>query len=210
MLELDDKPVGKGQERTCYVHPDDPNKAVKVLHGDKRKQTLREIACYRELEARRSPVSFSHLPRFYGWTSTNKGEAIVVDLVRDYDGSISKSLKQLLYDGHSIEEFTPQLRDLKRYFLDNRVVFNNDMSRQNLLFQKVAPGLARLVIVDGIGDHVRIKTLNAIPFLVRHKIRRRWERFERKMSLAAAQIADERRSAGVPDTCFEPAFTTPD
>jgi len=175
MLQINTDPIGKGKERTCFVHPDDPQKAIKVPHGDISEQSRREIKFYRKLQKRGG--SDPHIPRFYGLCETNLGQGIVVDMIRDQDGEISRPLNWYLAEGYPIEDFESYLDTLRQSFLQNLIIFNHDMTVGNLLFQKVSSTCARLVVIDGLGDVVIVDWLDVFPSLVRRKISRRWQRF---------------------------------
>ena len=175
MLQLTRKPIGMGKERMCFVHPEDPRLAIKISTGDVSKQSEREIRFYRKLE-KRGGVDSKHVPGFHGICETNRGRGIVVDLIRDYDGQISRPLNWYLAQGYPIEEFEPFLEELKQSFLENLIVFNHDMQVGNILVQKTSASKFRMVAIDGLGDVVTID-LDIFPFMVRRKIRRRWQRF---------------------------------
>lgn len=175
MLQINTDPVGKGKERACFVHPDDPQKAIKIPHGDSSEQSRREIKFHQKLQKRGG--SDPHIPRYYGLCDTNLGQGIIVDMIRDQDGEISRPLNWYLAEGYPIEDFEPYLDQLKQSFLQNLVIFNHDMTVGNLLFQKVSVGAARLVAIDGLGDVVVVDWFDVFPSLVRRKISRRWRRF---------------------------------
>lgn len=174
------EPLGVGQERACYVHPDDPDKVVKVQRGDADKQTRRELAFYRWLD-RRGDVSYDHIPRFYGKVETNLGPGFVVDRIRDFDGAESQALWWYFERGYPLAEFGPYLEELRQALLDNRIVFCVDMGRFNVLFRRESPGDARLVVIDGLGNHTAINWLDNIDYFVRRKIERRWQRFATRL-----------------------------
>lgn len=176
MLQIITDPIGKGKERACFVHPDDPQKAIKISIGSVSKQSRREIKFYRRLK-QRGGVNDPHVPRYYGLCETNLGRGIVVDLIRDQDGQISRPLNWYLAEGYPIEDFEPYLHELKKSFLHNLIIFNHDMTVGNLLFQKVSATSARLVAIDGLGDVVIFGWLDVFPPVARRKISRRWARF---------------------------------
>lgn len=176
MLQINTDPVGEGKERSCFVHPDDPQKAIKISRGEINQQSRREIKFYRRLQ-KRGGVNDPHVPRFYGLCETSLGQGIVVDLIRDQDGEISRPLNWYLAEGYPIEDFEPYLEELKQSFLRNLIIFNHDMTIGNLLFQKLSATSARLVAIDGLGDVVVVDWFDVIPLLLRRKITRRWERF---------------------------------
>ena len=193
MLQLTSQPIGRGKERACYVHPEDPRKAVKVPYGKIDQQTRRDIKFYRKL-ARRDSGENPHVPGFHGTCETNLGKGIVVDLVRNYDGEISRPINWYLAQGVPLEEFDVYLEELKQAFLKHLVIFNHDLTIGNLLFQRTSTRSARLVAIDGLGDVVTFDFLNLFPFLVRRKIRRRWMRFMRRMYMAN-ETSQQRQTA---------------
>ncbi len=176
IINLTSEPVGQGRERTCYVHPDDPAKLIKIPKPGIDTQTRREIVFYQKLQ-KRGKIDYTHIPCFYGQVETSLGDGILVDLIQDADGTVSRSMRWYLNHGVSIQVFEPYLQELKQYLLSNLVIFNHDLVLDNLLFQKYSQNESRLVIIDGIGDVVKIQWLNRFPSHVRAKINRRWERF---------------------------------
>lgn len=176
MLQINTDPIGQGKERSCFVHPDDPHKAIKISIGDTDEQSRREIKFYQNLK-QRNVSGAPHAPGFYGLCETNLGQGIVVDLIRDQNGNVSKPLNWYLNEGYPIEEFEPYLDALKQSFLQQLIIFNHDMTVGNLLFQKISTTQARLVAIDGLGDVVALDWFDVFPFLVRRKIQRRWARF---------------------------------
>ncbi len=176
MLKIISEPIGIGRERACYVHPEDPRLAIKMPKGDVSDQTKRDLKFYRGLK-KRGVKGIPHIPGFHGLCDTNLGRGIVVDLIRNYDGEISRPLNWYLAQGVPIEEFERFLEELKQSFLNNLIIFNHDLTIGNLLFQKTSTGSARLVAIDGLGDVVAIDWFDRFPFLVRRKINRRWKRF---------------------------------
>jgi hypothetical protein len=197
ILQITTKPIGVGGERVCYQHPEDPTKAVKVQKGEIKKQTLRELKFYRALQ-RKKVKNFKHIPRFYGMVRTNLGEGFVVDLVTDFDGRQSKSLNWYFKQGYPLSEFYPYLEELKQHFLQNLIVFNNRRSPSNLLFKRVSDHEARIVVIDGLGDHAAINWLDAFAYFAHRKINRRWNRFIARLQNCSAEMM--REYGGLPRT----------
>lgn len=182
MLQITKKPIGMGKERMCFVHPEDPRLAIKVARGEISIQSRREIKFYRKLEKR--GVSDIHIPGFHGLCETNHGTGIVVDLIRNYDGEISRPLNWHLAEGYPIEDFEPGLEELKQSFLENLIIFNHDMTIGNLLVKKISASRVRLVAIDGLGDVVLVDWFDVLPSLARRKIQRRWQRFITRVYLS--------------------------
>lgn len=204
-LHITSAPIGEGRERICYVHPEDERKLVKVQKGDIDKQTRRELALYRFLQ-RRKHADYSQIPRFYGRVRTNLGPGFVVDLIRDFDGGISKPLGWFFEQGYPVQEFMPYLEELKAYLMDNQIVINVDLTRSNVLFQKLSPEKACLVAIDGIGNHSAINWFDGFRSVSDGKISRRWERFMKQLVARSEQTIRNINAAPKP---LEAAYRRP-
>ncbi len=189
-LQITTDPIGEGQERICYVHPDDPNKLVKVQKGESDKQTRREMKLYRRLMRRKS-TNFSQLPRFYGKVQTNLGRGFVTDLVRDFDGGISNPLYWFFKRGIPVSEFYAYLEDLKQYLLANQIVISADIGRTNVLFQKLSSQRAQLVVIDGLGNHSAINWFDGLRMVSSSKINRRWDRFYKRLLVYSDEMLND-------------------
>ena len=190
ILQITSEPIGVGQERACYLHPEDAHKVIKIQKGESDKQTRRELILYNNL-ARREMLDFKHIPQYYGQLKTNLGEGFVVDLIADYDGAVSRSLWWHFEQGYPLAEFMPYLDELRQYLLDNLIIFSVDMGRYNVLFQKISPQQARLVVIDGLGNHSAINWFDNIAWFARRKIKRRWHRFISRLQNYSEQMMHE-------------------
>ena len=139
-------------------------------------------------------TNFNHIPRYYGKIDTNLGRGMVFDLVSDFDGRISQSLWDYFQQGIPLSEFDPYLEELKQYLLDNLVVFSADMGRFNVLFQRLSESSARLVVIDGLGNHTAMNWLDVVPGLARRKINRRWQRFITRLQRYSDEVMQKRES----------------
>lgn len=193
-LTLASDPIAQGRERTCFLHPEDPAKIIKVSIGTETTQSTREIKFFEDLE-KFGLSNYRHLPRYHGTIETNLGHGLVVDLICDHDGSISKSLEWHIDNGISIAEAEKYLEELRRYLLDNLIIFNHDLCCANLLLQKISADSAHLVIIDGLGDVVSIPWLNRFPSHVRSKISRRWARFMDRFYAEKYVVRRQQRSS---------------
>ena len=198
MLKITSEPIGTGRERACYIHPEDPRLAIKMPMGEVSVQTQRDLKFYRKLK-KRGIKGIPHLPDFHGLCETNLGRGIVVDLIRNYDGEISRPLNWYLAQGVPIEEFEQYLEELKQSFLRNLIIFNHDMTIGNLLFQKPSSRTAQLVVIDGLGDVVAIDWFDSFPFLARRKINRRWKRFIEHI-YSTPEVRQQRGKTMTPDS----------
>ena len=175
VLNICAEPIAEGRERSCFLHPDDASKVIKIPTGSETTQTRREIDFFEKLQ-KRDLSDYSHLPHYFGTVDTNLGRGLVLELICDFDGEVSRSLQWYLEQGIPIAEAEAHLQSLKEYMLENLIIFNHDLFSGNLLLRKTAENSAQLVIIDGLGDVVSVDWLNYFPFHVRSKIERRWSR----------------------------------
>ncbi|PHQ89449.1 MAG: hypothetical protein COB42_06940 [Sulfurimonas sp.] len=181
-LELKEEDfIGKGNERICYAYPTDNHKAVKVSYNQnigRSKQTETEISYYKLLLKKR-PMNWKHLPKFYGEIKTNKGDGFIIELIKDYDGQVSKSFAYYI-NKFGVETYNNQLQEYKEFFINYQVIFNYGMMPKNILLRKNSEVESHLVLIDGLGDITYFTFLNKIPYFARKKINRRWNKFVAK------------------------------
>ncbi|PID62754.1 MAG: hypothetical protein CR974_03150 [Gammaproteobacteria bacterium] len=176
--------IGSGIERSVYVHPDNPNQLVKVVHPDEKdSQTKREVAYYEKLIARLPDTAeaWKHIPHFYGVQATNRGDCPVFEAIRDFDGEISKTF-QFYLERDGLALYRSELDELKCYLLKYAILINSGIIWPvNLVLKRVNENEQILVVVDALGDPVAIKFFNLFPYFVKQKILRRWERLEKNL-----------------------------
>ena len=186
MLKLLDE-IGRGKERICYLHPYDNTKIIKVIHTSKSKQMKRELIIYNQLKNRQN-INYDHIPNFYGEVVTDRGTGYIFDVVINSDKTISKSLHYYLKSGFSLEEFHSQLEQLKAYLFSHKILFCNDVSYEgNILVKENIDGSLRLIIIDGLGDVILFNWINKIDYLLKQKIKRRWERCIQRLKVFDAE-----------------------
>lgn len=86
--------VGKGMHKEVYYHPYDKGLCVKLLYSEADVDWERELH-YRNVRAKRKQKSIL-LPEYFGAVTTNKGTGHIFELVCDYDGEASITLKEYL------------------------------------------------------------------------------------------------------------------
>lgn len=180
MIELDPTTlIGKGLHRECFVHPLDPSLCIKIVVAGTINENHREASYYRHL-ARRG-ISWKMLTRFHTLEATTLGEGAVFDLVRDYEGTVSRTLAHYLgsatLEGSLETALGNALGHLKTYLLDNRII-TMTLKPKNILFRLDGPTSGTLVIVDNIGNSDFLPIANYSGALARRKIQRKWRRFE--------------------------------
>ncbi len=179
MIELSDSDmIGKGLHRECFAHPDHPGRCIKIIVNGDSDENTREAKYLRFLESQGGALDM--LTRYHGRIETNRGEGAVFDLVRDFDGGVSKTLAHYLENPELTARYTDALRaglsDLLSYLLANRVI-TMTIKPKNILFQRSGEHSGKLVVVDNIGNSDFIPLANYIPAIARAKIKRKWTRF---------------------------------
>ena len=174
--------IGHGAHRACYVHPGNPDLCVKILLARGREEMKRELSYYGFLAKRH--VSWRALPHFHGLVETNLGKGAVFELIRDDTGEISRTLEYYLanreHTRNNYHALSRALKDLKSALCEDNII-TMTLKPKNIVFQRLAPGRGRLVVVDNIGnsDFVRICSYSA--YFGRKKILRKWRRFESRL-----------------------------
>ena len=176
--------IGRGLRRECYFHPEDESKCVKVVVAGDHKETVREQSYYRLLEKR--GISWKMLARFYGNVETNRGPGAVFELVRDYNGNVSRTLAHYFsaVDAAdlSYQMLSRELPLLRQYLLQWKIV-TMSIKPDNIALKKVNASEGHLVVIDNIGNSDFIPICNYVDFMAVRKIRRKWRRFKDSLAI---------------------------
>jgi hypothetical protein len=183
MIELNESLFfAKGSTRKCFFHPNDANLCIKVplINEGKRtrgilKAISRENVFYKKLKKR--GISWRHLSEYKGDVDTNLGKGSVYQLIRDHDGSVSKSLENYLESNYFVQNVNVLLKlldDLYLYIQKNRILTTSLLPR-NIVINKTINDF-KLVIVDDIGNSEFLPISQFIPILAEKKIKRKWDR----------------------------------
>ena len=180
MLKLESSALlGRGLRRECYFHPEDENKCIKIVVAGDHKETVREQSYYRLLEKRN--IDWRMLASFYGNVETNLGEGAVFELIRDYNGEVSKTLVHYFSADNETDRNYPYLYQallaLKQYLLKWKIV-TISLKPQNIVFKKTNESEGFLVVIDNIGNSDFIPICNYVGWMATRKIHRKWQRFE--------------------------------
>lgn len=169
--------IGKGRDRICYEHPSDPEQCIKISIKSN-KQSKREVRYFNYLK--RKQVDLSKISICLGKVITNKGLGYSFHLIRDFDGKVSKTLKQCIESREfTIQEIQPSLVELKSYLITNKICVR-DISPSNISCQKIHNKI-NLFIIDGVSN----ASIN--PLTIRYKalinaaIEKSWESLNRKL-----------------------------
>jgi hypothetical protein len=133
------------------------------------------------LFGRIGPQMSQHLPQSYGMVETDLGPGLVLDLVRDCDGKISRSLRELISTGFELNQFRSAFDELGRFLLEHTVL-TRSLLDHNIAVQRRQDGGWRMYLIDGFGDPAWLPLARWVRHLGLRKVRRRiataWGRFE--------------------------------
>ena len=178
VIELSEKLIiGKGRDRICYEHPMAFNLCIKMsITTDK--QSIREMRYFNFLK--RKQTDLSKISTFLGKVKTNKGLGYSFDLIRDYDGKVSKTLLQSLESNAcSLEQVRPLISELKQYLMVNKICVR-DISPSNISCQKNKDGI-NLYIIDGVSNSNFNPLTIRLQSLINKAIEKAWKGLNRKL-----------------------------
>ncbi len=192
------EPFAVGGRRLCFVHPGDPAVCIKINRVDDDRfdrlprKRLVPASLRRGLDdnrhdrrilsslQRRLGRRFAHLPRYHGEIDTDLGRGIAIDLIRDSDGRIARTIRNLIVEGVPLEELKPGFNEFAGYLVRHRVL-TRALLDHNIVAAHGADGGWTFHLVDGFGDPAFISLGTLIPPVGRAKMRRRaadaWRRF---------------------------------
>lgn len=166
--------IGKGAHKHCYVHPEKNDFCIKIANEHCFKEVKKELNYYKHLKATHSLTDV--LPDYYGQVETNLGPGYVYDIIRDYNGDISKPVDFYFQDKEETESLKKAFLELADSLLINNIV-TRSLKERNILYQHTAPGESKLVIVDDIGPTELIPITNYVSLFARKKIKRKLYEF---------------------------------
>lgn len=173
MIELSKlEPFAIGGRRQCYIHPEFPGICLKIARPEcspdvLAKQSnwlrrLRKIArgfdenmndwkVLSSLQKAGSDEVWAHLPALKGWMETDRGRALAMELIRDYDGLISRSLLDWINTHGSRPCLFRAIDDFCRFW-ESQTIPSRSLGLHNIVMQEFEPGSYRLVFIDGFGS----------------------------------------------------------
>ena len=182
MIHLpDDLFIGSGRMRDCYLHPDNPDLLIKVRNGhcpEGKDPNGFELAHWERI--RRVHGKLPGIIDCHGYVETDRGTGLVVDCVRNHDGSLAPPLAVILDSprGWDLERIRAGLAAYLEELV-NRNIQLFDLNAGNLVIRKGENGTLQPVSIDLKGpydNHEFIPVSTHIPWFSRRKIARRAKR----------------------------------
>jgi len=165
------EPFARGGNRLCFVHPDNPNRCIKVRRPDftladcRRKKgfpkNLRPLSYFDDnreefkvmmaLERQHGKNIFSHISLCYGFEDSDMGKGLVSELIRNRDDRISQTLKKYIWDHGMDDPIQNAVRALADFWL-RECIPSRDLLLHNIVVQMSGDKIDRLVVIDGLGS----------------------------------------------------------
>jgi|GEM_PF-2492158 len=169
MLELTDKHfLGKGLNRSVYLHPENKKWCIKILH-DKNpwEKSENEVRYLKKVQRWKRGVKKVH-PRYIGVVETNFGRGRVFKLIRDKGTQkISLNLEdyvaQQMLNEAKIVELERALEKMIARMHRARLVAR-DVHAKNICVKQLKSGI-RMMLIDGIGHNAFLPFLDWVSFL---------------------------------------------
>ncbi len=204
MINLDGMtPFAKGGNRLCFVHPNNPNRCLKVVHPgllDEIKKNkswykrlrsiksfddnLREQQAYNQKALRKDdPGIWSHLAKWYGMTETNIGMASETELITN-GGEIAETLEAYLFREGTTEEIKLSIEKFQSWLREHLILTKN-LIPHNLVLGHENDKIV-IKIIDGLGSQAFIPLPNYSDFFAKRYVERRidllWSRINWDLS----------------------------
>ncbi len=119
------------------------------------------------------------IAKYFGNIQTNMGNGETFELIRDYDGNISKSVSYYLKlnTSDTNKEIIKLLEDLRQFIIKEQVLFG-EIRLSNILVKKYNETTSKLIIIDGLGNGNIILQFIHIKNFALLKTAKKWEGFK--------------------------------
>jgi hypothetical protein len=193
----DAEPIGMGNRRRVFEHPNNPNLCIKIARSEHIRAQMDERGFFYRLmptrwrddnwlEARAyqqevletaDPAIWLHLPRLYGWQDTDIGPGLVFDYYRDATGGPAPTLRQALHTQGLCPDIRKALDDLHSYIRTADIWMRHPNAENTVMGMD-----GRLKLIDCLGTY-NMQGLRHIP-----AVRKR--RQERNIAYLERQVAN--------------------
>ena len=172
--------IAKGGERTCYIHPYDNTKLIKVVHikGKHNQQNLLEHIYMSYLKKKEKDLN--QVAQYYGQINSNLGSGLVYERIIDYDNQPSKSFRYYIANKLISQETQKKLVEELRLYLEINSILFVDTSMTNIFCKKIDEKNYKLIIVDGLGAKrmgTKFWFYRNFQLYTKYKIKRQWDKF---------------------------------
>ena len=184
----DDLFLGEGRKRRTYSHPTDKYLCIKISSQRGLRSARREIGYFKRLHW--YGKSFDKIADFKGTVETNFGKGDMYELIRDYNGEISKNLDYYfsLNDKYITSKILKSIEELRAYLIKEYILIS-DLALDNVLLKQGHQDSFKAIVIDGIGDNNQIPILEFMkPWGIKRNAKK-WEIFKNNIALKYPDIA---------------------
>jgi hypothetical protein len=193
MIDLSNvTPFAEGGNRKCFVHPNNQDRCLKVVHpglvekikknkpwykklrsNDSFDDNLREQDAYNQKALRdENQDLWMHLAKWYGMTETSIGMASETELIRNGE-EIAETLESYLFREGLTDEISEAIENF-HIWLRAHLIFTKNLIPHNLVLYKNDNKLI-IKIIDGLGSQAFLPLPNYSNYFAKRYIERRIE-----------------------------------
>ena len=193
MIDLSNvTPFAEGGNRKCFVHPNNQDRCLKVVHpglvekikknkpwykklrsNDSFDDNLREQAAYNQKALRdENQDLWMHLAKWHGMKETNIGMASETELIRNGE-EIAETLESYLFREGLTDEISEAIENF-HIWLRAHLIFTKNLIPHNLVLYKNDNKMI-IKIIDGLGSQAFLPLSNYSNYFAKRYIERRIE-----------------------------------
>ncbi len=176
--------LGEGEQKEVYIHPEKPELCVKFPKRDKKRKAKglnREIRYTKQYQD-----ELPFLARYVGFTETDRGRGYLFEVVRNDDGSISKTLSSVRSELDQ-GDLSDKVEEMYRSLLSARAVVS-DLHASNILVQKHEGDSYDLMLIDGFGNSDFIKICDYSQHFLKKKLIRKFTQLCKELQISNVAV----------------------
>jgi hypothetical protein len=177
LLFIDEnKILGSGNERICFIHPTDETKCLKINQPDIIHRNQNKIERYYLNKLKSRSVPFTHLAEYYGEVNTDRGKGLMFERILNPDKSPSIRFDQAITQGIINKTQAKELLNELKIYLLKYAIYIGDCNRDQLLLQQTLSGY-RIKVIDGLGTRnfgIKLKLVSHFTWYARFKLKAKW------------------------------------
>ena len=193
MIELNGiTPFAEGGSRKCFVHPEKPDRCLKVVHPGLLEKVTKNQPWYKKLRSKNSfddnlreqeaynqkslkkndQITYKHLAKWYGMVETSIGMASETELIKN-DGEIAQTLEDYLFSKGLTDEIKNSIEEFHDWLRENLILTKN-LIPHNIVI-KIEDDQMILKIIDGLGSKAFFPLPSYSDFFAKIYVKRRIE-----------------------------------
>ena len=185
-------PFAEGGNRRCFVHPNNPNRCLKVIHSGLLETIIKNKPWYKKLRSAESfddnlrerdaynqkalrndnSETWKHLAKWYGMVETTIGAASETELIKN-ENLVAETLESYLFANGLTDEIKLSIEQFHDWLRKNLILTKN-LIPHNLVLKRVNNDII-IKIVDGLGSQAFIPLPDYSNFFAKRYVERRIE-----------------------------------